>query len=107
MELEISPISGVLRDAGNVLPKSPGGVGGAKYVLVDNPLAQPSPLANKGAENAAEAHPADKMSLESWFPLRKPLVKPRAGSGRQTSNRPFKLQLRYLAFFWSGVHILL
>ncbi|KAK9907456.1 hypothetical protein WJX75_004030 [Coccomyxa subellipsoidea] len=41
-----------------------------------------------------ELNSAAKKSLESWFPLRKPLLRSRAGSGRPTSQRTFKLQLR-------------
>jgi hypothetical protein len=41
-----------------------------------------------------ELNSAAKKSLESWFPLRKPLLRSRAGSGRPTSKRTFKLQLR-------------
>ncbi len=88
-----SHIPGVLRDAGNVLPRSPGGMGFAKVHLVDNPLAQTSPVDVMGNGASAEATSAVKNSLEAWFPLRKAL-RPRAGSGRLTSKRPFKLQLR-------------
>lgn len=41
-----------------------------------------------------EPSSAAKRSLESWFPLRKPLLRARAGTGRATSQRIFNLELR-------------
>ena len=41
-----------------------------------------------------ELNSTSKRALETWFPSRQPLVTERGGSGRQTSARILKLQLR-------------
>jgi hypothetical protein len=64
-------------------------------VLVNNPLEQEGLQDVEAHEPRKEVTSVTKRALETWFPLRKPLLKPRAGSGRMTSSRPFKLQLRY------------
>lgn len=48
--------------------------------------------------------PGRQDALQTWFPLRQPLLRPRAGSGRQTSTRGFSLQLKYEAL--AHVHTL-
>ena len=54
-----------------------------------------TPTGNRGRKGAdIELNSTSKRALETWFPSRQPLVSERGGSGRQTSARALKLQLR-------------
>lgn len=71
----------------------------------EGPLLERPPGAQQLAAQGGEAGQGDlngraelasprQKALQSWFPLRNPLLRTRGGTGRQTSNRAFKLELR-------------
>lgn len=81
-------MSAVLRESFSNLPTRPSGQP-AKAPKDDD--AAPQIVT---APPPPELNSAVKRSLESWFPLRQPLIKCRAGSGRATTKRSFNLQFR-------------
>ncbi|BDA48012.1 probable centromere protein C at C-terminar half [Coccomyxa sp. Obi] len=81
-------MAAVLRESFSNLPARPSGQP-AKAPNVEN--AAPQIVT---APPPPELNSAVKRSLESWFPLRQPLIKSRAGSGRATTKRSFNLQFR-------------
>ncbi|CAL8462990.1 g2524 [Coccomyxa elongata] len=81
-------MSAILREAFSNLPTRPPG---QPAIAPKDEDAAPQIVT---APPPPELNSAVKRSLESWFPLRQPLIKSRAGSGRATTKRSFNLQFR-------------
>lgn len=85
-------MTAVLQETMNNVLRTPFREPTAKNVQAQK--ADPAALQLAAVLPPPELNSAAKRSLESWFPLRKPLLRARGGSGRATSKRSIMLQLR-------------